>query len=73
MKDWVMNLILAIWVISLFVVAIGTQAYERKSICVGRGYSSYSSWQDCCIQEESEGVRVYVSYELVLERLNNDG
>ena len=71
MKDWVMNLIITIWIISLFIVASGTQAYERKSICVGRGYSSYSSWQDCCIQEESEGVRVYIDYPLVLEGIEN--
>jgi len=72
-RDWAVCLVIAVWIISLTVVACGTQDYERNRVCVAVGYTEYDFGQGRCVQTESEDVRVYVSYELVLERVSNDG
>ena len=45
---------------------------ERLLVCEAIGYDGYHASQESCVQIESEDVQIYVSYELVLERLSND-
>ena len=52
------------------IVERNTMRAERTLVCESLGYDDYN--QSSCIQVESEDVRVYVSYSLVLGRLNNN-